>query len=447
MRKVKITTIILAIILVTLIAFAGVYVKTQNRMEDKVKDYSFGRELSEERIIEVKVATGEDKTNSENLTVENYEIVKNTIEKRMQNLRKIFPTVFGTQDYTISLNKENGTIVVELPEDELTDTYIYYLNASGKVEIKEKDANTVLLNDSMVTNAKYTYTSDLEGAYEVFLEVYLTDEGQAKIEEIKNSYAIFVDEVEEIEKAQEEAEKEENKENAEETKNEETRKIAKLTIGGSEYGINKVEDNKISVVIGSKTKNTTYVDSYIVSATELAMLINSGKMPIEYEIGEEKEVKTDITKMQLIYFSIVVATILLVALIILIVKYKANGFLASMAYIGFISILTLLLRYTNVTISKEGIGAILFVVILNLRLNQIILQNIKENKNVNEAVVDTYKDVFSKIVPVIIITLVFCFAGVTNLSSFGMIMFWGLAVIVLYNAIVTKTLLKLKESK
>ena len=43
MKKVKITTIILAIILVTLVAFGGIYIKTQNRMENKVKDYSFGR--------------------------------------------------------------------------------------------------------------------------------------------------------------------------------------------------------------------------------------------------------------------------------------------------------------------------------------------------------------------------------------------------------------------
>ena len=46
-----------------------------------------------------------------------------------------------------------------------------------------------------------------------------------------------------------------------------------------------------------------------------------------------------------------------------------------------------------------------------------------------------------------IITVVFCFSGWTNLSSFGMIMFWGLALLALYNVIVTKTLLKLDENK
>ena len=51
MKKVKITTIILAIILIVLVAFGGVYIKTQNRMEDKVKEYSLGRELKGERLI------------------------------------------------------------------------------------------------------------------------------------------------------------------------------------------------------------------------------------------------------------------------------------------------------------------------------------------------------------------------------------------------------------
>ena len=55
MRKVKITTIILAIILITLVAFGGVYIKTQNRMENKVKNYELGRELSGSRVVSLKI--------------------------------------------------------------------------------------------------------------------------------------------------------------------------------------------------------------------------------------------------------------------------------------------------------------------------------------------------------------------------------------------------------
>ena len=251
MKKLKITTIILAIILVSLMAFGGVYIKTQNRMEDKVKEYSFGKELKGERIIELKITDGsgegETAPNPEDLTVENYETVKTTIEKRLKSL--------GAEDYTISLNKEDGTIRVELPEDEKTDDLTYYLIASGKVQIKEKDADTELISDAMIKKAQYTYKTSTDGAYQVYLELLLTKDGQAKLEEIRNDYAVLATEIDEIEASQNTDEDAENAdtentteetdtttENAETTDEttEETKKIATLTVAGTEYDIEKI---------------------------------------------------------------------------------------------------------------------------------------------------------------------------------------------------------------
>lgn len=449
MRRVKTITIILAIILITMVAFAGVYIKTQNRMENKVKDYSFGRELKGERVAELKVVTpGESDTEAKkNLTVENYEIVKNTIEKRLNNLQ--------APDYTISLNKENGTIIVELPEDNNTDIYVHYLTASGEVKIAEDGENgAVLLSDSMIEKGLYSYTSDIEGAYQVSLDLYLTKEGQAKIEEIKNNYAIFADEISDIEakkaedKEAESTEKEDSglEENTD-TKTEETKKIARLTIGGTQYDIERIENNKVRVSMGPKTTNSNYINSYISVASEASMLINSGKMPVKYELGQNRFLNTDILENQMIYFVIALAIILLVVFIVFVISYKMNGLLASISYIGFVSLLTLILRYTNVNISIEGIGAIILILILNIRINQMILNNYREKNDVKESIISTYKNIFLKLVPIIIITITFCFAGVSNLISFGMIMFWGLLLIAVYNAIVTKTLLKLRESK
>ena len=258
MKKVKIITIILAIVLVTLVAFGGVYIRTQNRMENKVKDYAFGREIEGGRVVEIKVVNDEEsETVAENLTAENYEIVKRTVEQRLKNL--------GAQDYTISLNKEDGTIRVELAEDDNTDTYVYFLTANGQVQIQEDDTETELLSDSMVKETVYTYTINAEGQYQVYMELELTKEGQAKIEEIQNNYAILASEIEEIEETEEDEDDHdhENEEatNSEETTTEEaateenaegedattetaegedtaeTKKIARLTIAGSEYDI------------------------------------------------------------------------------------------------------------------------------------------------------------------------------------------------------------------
>lgn len=442
MKKVKIITIVLAIILVALVAFGGVYIKTQNRMENKVKDYDFGRDLKGGRVIELKVATGDDsKNDTQNLTVENYEIVKKTIEKRLNNL--------GAQDYTISLNKEDGTIIVELSENDATDTYVYFLTADGKVQIKEKDTDTELLSDSMVKKVTYSYKVDAEGRYQVYMELQLTKDGQAKIEEIKNNYAILASEIEEIEVA-EESEHDHEHEDGEVVEGEETtveeitetedtaetRKIAKLTIGTSEYDIDSIEKNIIKINIGGATSNSTNVNNYINVAAELALLINSGKYPINYEMGDNRFVYSDITNKQLTYFAISVAIIILIVFIIFIAKYKTKGLLASISYIGFISVLLLLLRYTNVNISIEGIVGIILVLSINFMINENIL-----NGSID------YKKTVLNLIPVVIITLVFCFAKWSNLSSFGLIMFWGLVLIAVYNFAVTKTLLKLKESK
>ena len=453
MKNVKIITIVLAIILVTLVAFGGVYLQTQNRMENKVKDYTFGREIAGARVFELKIVDGEGeeetKPNPEDLTIENYETVKKTIEERLDNL--------GAQDYVISLNRDDGTIRVELAEDENTDTYAYFLTASGKVEIKEKDADTVLLSDSMVKDAVYTYTSDAEGMYKVYIELRLTEEGQAKIQEIQNNYAIFEDEISEIEAAQSaaEADKEENAEGTttteetteETTEAEPTKKNAVLTIGGTELDIERIEKNKVTVKVGGETANTSSINNNIASAAELTLLIRSGKVPVEYEISTNRFIYSDITEKQLLYFAIAVAMILLIILVVFIIVYKVKGLLASLSFVGFVAILSLILRYTNVLISIEGIGAIIVVLALNLKFNKIILDKVKTMNVINEAITNTYKEFFLKLIPVIIITLVFCFAGWSNLNSFGMIMFWGLMLIAVYNVLVTKTLLKLKESK
>ena len=215
MKKVKITTIILAIILVTLIAFAGIYTKTQNRMENKVKGYTLSKELDGKRIIDIKVKSedtssdastseteGTDtstekqttqESNSDKLTVENYKIVKQTIEKRLKKLK--------AQDYNVSLNEENGTIRVELPENDETDTLAYYLTANSEVVIKDKDTSEEIISDSMIKSAKYEYNSNMNGEYQVYLNIELTKEGQAKLEEAAANYAFLESEITEIEDA------------------------------------------------------------------------------------------------------------------------------------------------------------------------------------------------------------------------------------------------------
>ena len=478
MKKVKITTIILAIILVTLIAFAGIYTKTQNRMENKVKGYTLSKELDGKRIIDIKVKSedtssgtstseteGTDtstekqttqESNSDKLTVENYKIVKQTIEKRLKKLK--------AQDYNVSLNEENGTIRVELPENDKTDTLAYYLTANSEVVIKDKDTSEEIISDSMIKSAKYEYNSNINGEYQVYLNIELTEEGQAKLEEATANYAFLESEITEIEDANKSTDSNttdgttaestentetttENSENNNEEQKADTKKVTTLTFAGTEYKIDKIDKNKLTLKIGSKTTNNTSINNNMAKAAEISMLIDAGKYPIEYEVENNRYVYSDISKQQIIGFSLVMLALLLVVLIAISIKYKGKGLLCAISFIGFISVFSLLLRYTNVLISIEGIGAIILTILINLKINKSILEKTQNMHMLKEAYTETYKEQFWRIIPIMIIAVTFCFSGWTNLSSFGLIMFWGIILIPLYNIIVTQTLLNIEENE
>ena len=491
MKKVKILTIALAILLVTLIAFGGVYIQTQNRMENKVKDYELGRELKSQRVIELKIKESssdsensssdestdadsleeteksEETTTDTELTEKDYENAQKVMEKRLKAL--------GAQDYTISLDKENGTVRVELAENDNVDMYIYYLYASQKITIKDTDSKDILLNDDMIKGAKYSYSNDSKGAYQVYEEIELTKDGQAKLNELLNDYALLATDVTEIENAKKASESESTKtestseENTESTENtdeqntestetqstteetssnsETTKKTAKLYVNDTTYDISKIEKGKITVKIGASSSNTTSVNNNISKAAEIAMLENAGKLPADYEVDTNRYEYSSITQKEIIYFAIVMIAILVITLLVYCVIYKKSGILASISFVGFVASFSLLIRYTNVAISIEGISAIIIVMIINLIINREILSKTKKMNLVNEAVKSTYKNIYLKLIPVGILTIVFCLSKWESLSSFGMIMFWGLVLTAIYNVIVTRTLLNLKENK
>lgn len=503
MKKVKILTIVLAIILVTLIAFGGIYLPTQNRMENKVKDYELGRELDSQRVIELKIKEtstdnskensseettdsgnteetekSEETTSTENESTENESTENKLTEKDYENAKKIMEKrlqALGAQDYTISLDKENGTVRVELAENDNVDMYIYYLYASQKITIKDTDSKDILLNDDMIKGAKYSYSNDSKGAYQVYEEIELTKDGQAKLNELLNDYALLATDVTEIENAKKASESESTKtestseENTESTENtdeqntestetqstteetssnsETTKKTAKLYVNDTTYDISKIEKGKITVKIGASSSNTTSVNNNISKAAEIAMLENAGKLPADYEVDTNRYEYSSITQKEIIYFAIVMIAILVITLLVYCVIYKKSGILASISFVGFVASFSLLIRYTNVAISIEGISAIIIVMIINLIINREILSKTKKMNLVNEAVKSTYKNIYLKLIPVGILTIVFCLSKWESLSSFGMIMFWGLVLTAIYNVIVTRTLLNLKENK
>ena len=114
---------------------------------------------------------------------------------------------------------------------------------------------------------------------------------------------------------------------------------------------------------------------------------------------------------------------------------------------------SLVIRYTNVSVSIQGIVGIIVTIILNYIFINKILSTIKKSEDsrkletVKEGIKESYKEFFMKLIPICISVIAFCFVSWTTISSFGMVMFWGITLIALYNYLITATMLKVKAEK
>lgn len=452
MKKIKTLTIVLAIVLITMIGFCGIYTQVQNRMENQVKDYTYAMDLKGSRNVRLTI-NKENKTiikdaegnivkdaETENLTdeqiaekgyskeetpynkeevktIENYKATKKIIEERLKKLE--------VDNYIIKVDESTGDILLELTEDDKTDSVISNLTSAGKFEIVDTQTQELLLSNKDIKTAKVMYgTGDGTSTTgtSVYLEIEFNKEGSKKLEEISNKYIT--------------TEEEKNEENAEET-------TITMNIDDSEIMSTSFDEpirtGKLQLSVGTAATDNDTLQDYINRATSMATVLDKGNMPIKYDLKENQYKLSDITqkdKQMIIYVALAV---IVLALIVIMIKYKGTGILGAISYIGFTALYLLILRYTNVVISIEGIFGIGMILVLNyIFLYQLLA---KENKK------EVYKKYFITILPIIIMVIAFCFIKWIPIASFGMVMFWGILLIAIYNAIVTNNLLKIKEGK
>ena len=472
MKKVKTLTIVLIIVLLTAIAVLGIYIPKQNRMENIVKDYTYSMDLKGGRVIALKAdasnktiikdkdgkeiadaeSLSEEELNkkgyvkeevpynsSEVLNENNYKKSKEIIEKRLQNL--------GLQNYEIRLNEQNGEIMVKIPEDSATDEIVSNLGTTGKFEIVDSQTNEVLMDNGDIEKANVMYGSNPDSAGTmVYLNIEFDKEGTKKLEEISGKYK--------NEESTSNTTNEENttndtntENNTEKIKKEITMKIDDETIMTTDFD-EPLKTGKLQLSVGNNATDEKTLNGYIAQATSMSTVLDSGNMPIKYTIEENKYILSDITKDNINTVFYVIAGIVTIALIVLIVRYKTQGLLGAISYIGLASLLSIILRYTNVVISIEGIIGIILVLILNyIFVNKLLTKiNRKElnKKTVNQNIKQTYKEFFMLIIPICIATITFCFINYEPISSFGMVMFWGIVLIAIYNILITNLLIKCK---
>lgn len=488
MRTIKIFTIVLLIILVSMISFFGIYSQNRNQINNKVKDYSYAMDINGARNIKLIVNTETEEvikdsqgnviesatdeeikqngyvkeavpTNGEDvLTEESYNKSKKIIEKRLKSL--------GVEDYNISLNTQTGEINIEIPEDSNTDSVVSNLNTIGKFEIIDSETEEVLLDNNDIKSSDVLYNTTTSGTT-TYLEIAFNKEGKNKLEEITKTYVTASDEntttedgtteeaTDDVDNTETTTENVNTNESTIET-TEETTETKEITMKIDDEEIlttsfdEPITTGKIQLSVGSSTSDSSTLQDYISQARNVATVLDSGNLPIKYDLDKNEYILSNISEQDLVNIEIAIAVVAIIGIIFLIVKYKSNGLLAGLAYVGLVAIYMIIVRYTNVTISIESIFGIITMLILNYIFTVMLLNNIievsKEKKEniVNKATIETYTKFFVRIIPICIMVIAFCFVKWIPISSFGMISFWGLVTIAIYNAVITRLLLKIK---
>ena len=480
MKKIKLLTIILAIVLVTMVAFLGVYVPVQNRMENQVKDYDYamdlegGRnirlavdntvdtvikdaegnevtdadELSDEELAAQGYTKEENAANSEDvLNEENYKKSKEIIEKRLNAL--------GIDNYVTKLDEASGDILVEIPENDITDSIISNIGTTGKFEIVDSDTEEVLMDNSDIKRARVMYGSNSTSASSgtsVYLDIEFNKEGTNKLKDISSTYVESSNTANETNTTN----ATDNTTTDESSSTETTTKEVTMKIDDEEIMTTSfdetIETGRLQLSIGSATTDTSTLQDYISQATSIAVVLDNGNIPVKYTVEENQYILSDITQDELNIVLYVMVGLVAIALIVLIVRYRTEGLVNAFAYVGLVALFVLLLRYANVIISIESIFGIVVVLVLNYIFENKLLSKIKKEENVDKTVVniafkETYKEFFIKIMPICIAVITFCFIQWEPISSFGMVMFWGILLIALYNFAITYPLVRVKESK
>ena len=446
MKALKRTLIILVIILLALISFGGIFIQKTKFVENILPEFKLGAELSGTRNIGLVVSTatdtiiydkdgnvvekeGEGTTKqevpvnpTETLTEENYRLAKEVIEKRLNSIKAVDANLNvkkAVDYYEIKQNEQNGNIVVKIPENSDTDMVLQYMAIKGTFNVVDEQ-NNVLINNSDIKKAQVVYNSTDSGI-SVYLTIQFNKEGTQKLKDISNTFIKTTDE------------------EGKETTKKISIKIDNTTVL-STYFSEEISTGMIQLTFGTASSKSEDLRNYVQEANNLATLLNTGNLPIAYTVDENRYILPDISNETFFVPAIIVLSIMVIAVLFLIIKYRVKGILGALSFTGYIASLLIIIRLTNVVVSIEGMVGIL----ISIALNYVFIVYLLNGKKKEEQEF-TYKQGFINflfvLIPIAVTTIIFSFISWIPIYSFGMTMFWGIVLIMLYNVILTKPLL------
>ena len=213
-------------------------------------------------------------------------------------------------------------------------------------------------------------------------------------------------------------------------------------------GFSEVVDNGTLQLTMQAASDSDALKQSLYGSYNVAAIIENDPLPIEYEITENVYVQAPIQIDNLYVVIAIFIAIAIILSIVMIVKFKMKGLLMTILSIGYVAIHLLVIRYTNVVLTIDGILAIGLSYIINYCFAYMLLTKIKSKDLSRTEKIENYNKCMKKyifiLIPLTILALICCFTNWDTLYSYGMIMFWGILISLLYNLTVTNLLIRNK---
>lgn len=461
LKKVRTLAILLIVILISLIAFVGFYVKEYGIWKNVLPDFKLGMELKgikelhyvlddseEEKEVyvdsegnyagDVKSDTSSDttvsletedgeqtgqeeskeiegytietrnvKTNEESdITIENFEKAKSLLQKRLETLE--------LYEYNIRQDNVTGEIVVEVPDDENLETEQALISTVGNIEIIDNQTGLILIKDSNIKKA--TMLGSNSNGYQAYLQLEFDKAGAEKLKEISNKYQTVTDE------------------NGEETTN-----YISIIMDGqtltTTYFSEELSSGAIQIPMGNSTQSYEEYVEVAKSVSMIADIVNQDTMPLAYTLSSDNHINSAITENVIKVAEIVFVAVIVLISLYLIIKYKFEGVKSAIIAVGYIAILTIILRYTNVIITLNSLIVFIASIAINYLFNIKFLNKLKETSSRKQSFGQAMKELYLTIMPVCIIAVIFTLMSSVVISSIGMVLFWGLLIQAIYDCL------------
>lgn len=406
-NKITLISIILLVVVIILASFLGIYKIKDYKVKNVLPKFLLSMEFNHTRNLKMEPATDD----SSLLTKENFESAKAVVISKLSDLK--------VKQYVLKQNSEDGKIDIQIPENDDTAKIATILYQNGVFEVIDSETDEVLLNKSHIANTSVVSYQQTDNSTLIALRIELNKEGKTIFYSMSDKYVGSSED--------------------ENTKN------ININIDGQTYlsyyfqknikpGLLKYLDENegvITVPLGL-SNNQEELKNYSNIANNLKIVLDNKEMPITYSLVDEIE-SAEITNINIfIYIGIAIFAVLF---IINIIKFKLKGLIMGLLQIGFVALLMLVLRYTNVFIAIDGMLALVFIVVLNFIFGLKILKDIDNIK-------ETYLKYLLNLIPLYVLAIVFSFGVISNLTSVGNILFWGLVIMYIYNILITKTVIK-----